>query len=153
MKKIIMYFILTQLITACASGYLEDFDCLSANWFDLGKNTSTVGKPAKTFEKYQKKCAASIGARESTAFQTGYTAGLKEYCTYKTGYDQGRSGISDKTICPEALQTDFLKGYRKGYAAYEIELEDMKRFIEDRAREEMIYEDFDDNNEESEEEP
>ena len=51
-------------------------------------------------------------------FDKGYKQGIKELCTEQGGYKFGRSGKTDRKLCPKKKQPSFLKGYKKGRAEY-----------------------------------
>ena len=60
------------------------------------------------------KCLKLSADQDKTEYTKGWTAGLKVFCSYKTGYEFGLNGKKYQNICPKKLEVDFFKGYRKG---------------------------------------
>ena len=53
-------------------------------------------------------------------YNIGRDAGLKQFCTYKTGYRQGSRGYSNTNFCQGALQGLYTDGFTNGRVVYDI---------------------------------
>ena len=54
-------------------------------------------------------------------YAQGRRAGLKEFCTYKSGYQWGLSGSYYLNTCPKNLESKFFQGYTVGKKEYSAE--------------------------------
>ena len=49
------------------------------------------------------------------AYKNGFDAGLREYCSFKTGYIYSLSQMKQEiSACPKNLKMEFIKGYEIG---------------------------------------
>lgn len=85
----------------------------------------------EAFKRRKKDCSEYGAEANKDEYASGYTAGLKTFCTYESGIKFGYSGASYRDQCPKRLETEFLKGYRLGLAESErdslaVELEEKK---------------------------
>ena len=100
-----------------------DKTCSQINWYELGRQDSTVGlKKEESFAKRQKMCPVSSDSIYAKAYENGFLFGLTAYCNFKTGYIYSLSQMDEKvSACPEELKIKFLKGYEIGSYMKEIQ--------------------------------
>ena len=104
------------ILTSCAT--LSKNECLEANWFEIGRRDGITGKPRSLFQHHHKACLEYGVNGDREAYFRGREAGLKAYCTYETGFNQGRLNRAYGYVCPPNLEPNFLSGYAKGQEIY-----------------------------------
>ena len=65
---------------------------------------------------------------------TGFRAGLKVFCTYKSGYQFGHEGNNYNNICPKKTEEQFFKAYTLGKKEYEEEKRHQEKLEIERQR-------------------
>ena len=92
----------------------------------------------------QSACQKLKGHKKS--YRAGRVAGIRVFCTYKSGYNHGLKGYRYENICPKVREESFFKGYTLGYQEYKAEkrqqeilqLERERMRAEERARQEAL---------------
>ena len=102
------------LLTGCAST-LSSSDCATANWREVGKADAYAGHEYRTAE-YRKICSKVNVEPNAPEYKAGYVEGVKEHCTYETGYELGAHGGRAEDSCINV--PDYAKGYVKGSDEY-----------------------------------
>ncbi|MAT52778.1 MAG: hypothetical protein CMK32_16500 [Porticoccaceae bacterium] len=135
MYRHIAVVLLTLLITGCAS--LDRDECLSADWYSLGREDGSSGASAERLDRHREDCAEYGITPDRAAYEEGYERGIDDFCTAASGYEKGRRGHHYNGVCPAALESGFLLGYQQGYALHQAEqrVEAYNDAIETRARE------------------
>ena len=67
------------------------------------------------------KCVKLSKNQSQKEYNKGRTAGLKIFCSYKTGYNLGLNNGYYNNICPKNLEPNFYKGYTLGLQEYKAE--------------------------------
>jgi len=89
-------------------GYHEgDKKCL----YSTGYKDAVQGEKNNYAQSSCLKISAKPGQKQ---YIKGRTAGLKEFCTYKSAYQWGLNSRTYKETCPANKRATFLKGYRAG---------------------------------------
>jgi len=90
---------------------------------ERGKTDALAGQPA----------AAVCAGPDGQAYGAGHTEGLQKFCTPRSGFDLGRFGAAERTLCPEELASGFRIGYRLGREIYTLNerLSDIQRMADD----------------------
>ncbi len=90
--------------------------CLEINWYELGRQDSARGvKKSASFAQRRKICPFPSDSIYAKAYKNGFDAGLREYCSFKTGYIYSLSQMKQETsACPQSLKMEFAKGYEVG---------------------------------------
>ena len=90
--------------------------CLEINWYEVGRQDSRKGlKWEKTFSQRRQVCGFENTSSYQAAYKNGFDAGLREYCSFKTGYIYGLSKTKNQAReCPENLRKSFINGYQTG---------------------------------------
>ena len=123
--KIPLIILLTTLIS-CAS--LSPEDCTKTDWVQKGERDGSNGESSSLFSKYQQQCLEH-GVKISQANYTqGYNHGLRQFCSYKTGYQNGIDGSDPLTEC-DHISPSFTRGYEEGFREFQIT--ERKKIIEE----------------------
>ena len=101
------------------SFFMTEKKCKEMNAHEYGRKTALQQICLNTFNTYKEKCAKKYQINlNQKEFDKGYKQGIKELCTEQGGYKFGRSGKTDRKLCPKKKQPSFLKGYKKGRAEH-----------------------------------
>ena len=105
--------LLAGLLVAC--GHLDQ-SCREVNWYELGRQDSTRGlKQEVSFSQRTRVCPLPSESVYAKAYKNGFSAGLREYCSFKTGYIYSLTQMKQEvSACPESLRIEFVKGYEIG---------------------------------------
>ena len=102
---------------------LSEAECMVADWEVLGEADGQQGRPLSQLNRYQKDCTQYGVTPDAKAYATGRERGLAYFCTEGNGYEAGRTGDRDRSVCPPSLQPDFRRGYDIGqrvHAAHHV---------------------------------
>src|SRR5690625_2734851 len=105
-------------LTGCAT--MSKGECLTANWYQIGRNDGARGYERARLYEHREACAEYGVTPRSTRYYKGRQAGLRAYCTPQNGFDEGRSGRTYRNVCPAKLEPAFLREYRQGRAIHEV---------------------------------
>ena len=99
--------------------------------YEAGYKDAVNGKR----ENYAKSSCLKLSAKlAQKQYITGRTAGLKEFCTYKSGYQFGRQGNNYNNTCPKKMENQFFQGYRLGKTEYDTEKRHQEKMAMERQR-------------------
>lgn len=112
----IIALLLAALLAGCAT--MSKKECENADWHSLGYSDGSRGIHYSHLEKRRKACAEYRIAPDDTAYQDGWTQGIRRYCNYDTGYRAGSRGARHITYCPQDIAPDYLNGWRQGVRQY-----------------------------------
>lgn len=100
--------VLPLWLTGCA--VMDKDDCLSANWYDLGRIDALRG--SYRAEDRAKACAEHQVFLDSRMYDQGVQEGLRSFCTLQSGRLHGQNGGSyQRGFCPAHTESAFLAGY------------------------------------------
>jgi hypothetical protein len=133
MKNYIAIVLLASALSACQSTEDENFQaenfCTDSNWTEVGRNVAMSGKSVRTFLTFQKRCENLLPTAKS-AYLDGFTAGIKEFCTYDNGFKAGDTGAENVQTCPLELRADYEKGFANGYKNLKENKDEIRRLAE-----------------------
>ena len=132
LKLFSIFFMLFCFLSACSH---LDSSCLKVNWYELGHQDSAKGlKREESFAQRREICPISPDSIYAKAYDTGFSSGLREYCSFKTGYIYSLS-LMDKEVsaCPEDLKIEFVKGYEAG--SYMKQIQSLQNEIQEKIQE------------------
>ena len=109
------------VLGSCAT--LNESECRSADWYQLGARDGTDGAARSRIEDHRKACAEFGLAADDAAWSKGYEDGLLDYCTAANGYRVGRRGGYYGRVCPAQDERAFLDAYDLGHETYQVEQE------------------------------
>ncbi len=114
-KKSFFSFFLIFFLFLSACNHLNK-SCLEINWYEVGRQDSTRGRKWEdTFSERRRFCSLGKDSHYERAYKNGFDFGLREYCSFKTGYIYGLSKSKDQAkVCPEPFRKSFVNGYEVG---------------------------------------
>lgn len=117
-------------LTGCAT--LNESECRSADWYQLGIRDGTGGYPRSRLEDHRKACGEYGMSADDAQWKEGYETGLLDYCTVENGYKVGRGGGYYSRVCPAQSEPEFVAAYDLGKETYDVEREiaDLDRRVE-----------------------
>ncbi|MES2526338.1 MAG: DUF2799 domain-containing protein [Bdellovibrionota bacterium] len=107
---------LLLLVLSCSS--MDREKCLSADWYQEGvKDASDRGEDH--FLQYKRECGKEgISIVDGTGpYKKGILEGLRTWCSFKNGFNQGLAGRSDTSRC-EGINPAFIRGYEEGFREF-----------------------------------
>ncbi len=108
-------------VTSCVT--ISEDECVAGSWQDIGFRDGENGKSRGKFADYTKTCLQYDIKPDRVSYFQGYDQGLKRYCVYDRGYEQGRSGNIEKAECRTVNNDEYFVGYDEGRIIYEINSE------------------------------
>lgn len=118
-------------LSACAT--LNEAECETTNWRDLGERNGQEGKASSFIVEHQKACSAFGLPVDGTAWRAGWERGIRQYCTPQNGLLVGKSGTYYANACPVDLAAGFIRTYTVGKRVYDAgqERDRVRREIEE----------------------
>lgn len=116
--------------SGCAT--LSKGQCLTANWYLLGRKDGSRGYTRARLYEHRQACMEYGVWPNAKAYYAGRRVGLERYCTPRSGFRAGREGEPYRGVCPASSETAFLRTYRKGKAIHEVtqEIENVRNSID-----------------------
>lgn len=108
---------LPTLLSACQT--LNEAECETSNWRDLGERNGKQGKTSSFISQHEKACERFGIPVDGTAWRAGWEVGIRDYCTPENGLRVGRKGNSYSQSCPSELEAGFLRSYTVGKRVYD----------------------------------
>lgn len=108
--------LLPLLLSACAT--LNEAECETANWRDLGQRNGQSGRPASYIAEHEKACARYGLPVDGASWRAGWEVGIRQYCTPQNGLRVGRNGSSYAQSCPADVAPGFERAYSAGRGVY-----------------------------------
>lgn len=97
------------LLGSCAT--LNEEECMTANWFELGRQDGSAGRHVSHIDAHRRACEKHKLPVDPQQWQVGWEEGIRLYCTPDNGLLQGREGRSYASSCPPDLKTGFETAY------------------------------------------
>ena len=113
--------LLLTALAGCAT--LDESQCRSVNWFELGSRDGSLGYGENRLESHREACSEFGLSTDAAAWREGYAEGLQSYCTVDNGYRIGRQGGSYGRVCPLESEPDFLAAYDLGRETLAVDQE------------------------------
>lgn len=105
------------LLGSCAT--LNEEECMTADWFELGRKDGAAGRPASYIDAHRRACEKHKLPVEQQPWQVGWDEGIRLYCTPDNGLLQGREGRGYANSCPPDLKTGFETAYHVAKRVYD----------------------------------
>jgi hypothetical protein len=116
--KILTIFTFLILIQGCSN--LSKKECSSIDWQEKGKWAAQMGVTEPKADHYQDQCTKHGIQINKEDYIKGYNAGLKDYCTFKRGFDLGLAGKKEHESCIKLSET-FKDAYETGYREFKVD--------------------------------
>lgn len=112
--------LVVSLLAGCAT--LNQAECRSANWYDLGVANAAYGKKASYVAKHTEACSRYAITPNFEQYRAGWQQGIRKFCTAPSGWRYGRDGQYYRNTCQSSdsavNESAFLTGYRLGRELY-----------------------------------
>lgn len=112
------YLFLMFLLISCSS--MDRKTCLTTNWYDKGLEDARE-RGEDEFEKYKRACAEESVPiiSYSQAYKKGFLEGLRSWCNFQNGFNQGLAGHKGTVKC-EDINPAFSRGYEEGFREFRV---------------------------------
>lgn len=127
------------LLSGCG-GNVKSVHCKGLNWSQQGYEAAQSGKSVREFDQFRNQCGERLEAGAMNAYVDGYTTGIREYCTYDNGYEQGYTKKVMGDFCPSELREAYEKGFRAGKFALQSRIENARNMGEGKGMSEDVEE-------------
>ena len=108
------------VLTGCSSNMSRE-ECLVSDWHAIGFEDGVRGLTSDRIGRYRKACAEHGVAPDLSAYRSGRSEGLEEFCQPQIGFELGANGGQYRGVCPNHLDGDFVDAYRTGRHLYDLE--------------------------------
>lgn len=95
--------------------------CLAGAWGEKGYADGQAGYPMSRLDDHAKACAKYQVAPNPAAYGSAREDGLRSYCTFERGWEEGRSGNTYYGVCRPQEEQAFLPAYHDGLRLHEVE--------------------------------
>ena len=107
------------LLAGCTT--MTKDQCLAGAWGEKGYQDGVSGYRPSRLDDHAQACAKFGVEANPSAYLAARDDGLRTYCTWESGFRQGRQGNSYGGVCAPAEERDFLPAYEDGRRIYEVE--------------------------------
>jgi hypothetical protein len=107
------------LLAGCTTMTKEQ--CLAGAWGEKGYQDGLSGYRSSRLDDHAQACARYGAAPNPSAYLSAREDGLRTYCTWESGFRQGRQGNNYGGVCSPAEERDFLPAYEDGRRIYVVE--------------------------------
>lgn len=112
-------FAAAALLSSCTT--MSKDECLAGAWGEKGYVDGSSGYPMTRLDDHTKACAKFQIAPDPAAYGSAREDGLRTYCTFQRGWEEGRSGNTYYGVCRPEEEADFLPAYRDGRRLHDVE--------------------------------
>lgn len=107
------------LLAGCTT--MSKDQCLAGAWGEKGYQDGVSGYRTSRLDDHAQACAKFGVEANPSAYLSAREDGLRTYCTWESGFRQGRQGNSYGGVCAPAEERDFLPAYEDGRRIYVVE--------------------------------
>ena len=107
------------LLAGCTT--MSKDQCLAGAWGEKGYQDGLSGYRPSRLDDHAQACAKFGVEANPSAYLSAREDGLRTYCTWESGFRQGRQGNSYGGVCSPAEERDFLPAYEDGRRIYAVE--------------------------------
>ncbi|MGO4411283.1 MULTISPECIES: DUF2799 domain-containing protein [unclassified Brevundimonas] len=107
------------LLAGCTT--MSKDQCLAGAWGEKGYQDGLSGYRTSRLDDHAQACAKYGAAPNPSAYLSAREDGLRTYCTWESGFRQGRQGNSYGGVCSRAEEAGFLPAYEDGRRIYVVE--------------------------------
>jgi len=108
-------------VSSCST--MSKSECQVADWQAIGLEDGVNGRSSSYIGYRRKDCAKHGVMFNLEQYNIGREAGLKQYCTYQSGYRHGSYGYSYFTVCQGEQHGLYQEGYNRGHELYDLKKE------------------------------
>ncbi len=141
-KKLLILLFISSFISGCAT--LNEAECFSANWYDLGFDNALSGKKSSFVSQHTSACKKYEITPDFELYREGWQQGVKKFCTAESGFRYGIAGNYYRNTCSIDTESEFLKGFNpaRRIAQKKREISNLKNEVSS-IRESIIADDLD----------
>ena len=121
------------VLAGCGGGAtVSKSQCVAGDWQTIGYRDGANGLRSDQLLAHENACVPHGVIPDRTAYMTGWSQGVDEYCRPGNGFKVGESGDADNDVCPMAQREEFERGYQNGRQLYlaRVDVEDLERAID-----------------------
>lgn len=107
------------LLAGCTT--MTKDQCLAGAWGEKGYQDGLSGYGASRIDDHAQACAKHGVEANPSAYLSAREDGLRTYCTWESGFRQGRQGASYGGVCTPAEEARFLPAYEDGRRIHAVE--------------------------------
>lgn len=117
--RALLIFAVAAALAGCAT--MDAKDCEHADWAALGRTDALHGRSTSMGAERAKECRKYGDPVNMNAYQTGFRAGLVDFCTPAGGAAFGDKGeYYTRGYCPVGTEAGFLSGYTPAFERYQF---------------------------------
>ena len=106
------------LLAGCTT--MTKDQCLAGAWGEKGYQDGLSGYRTSRMDDHAQACAKYGVEANPTPYLSAREDGLRTYCTWESGFRQGRQGNSYGGVCSPAEEAGFLPAYEDGRRIYVV---------------------------------
>ena len=114
--KLLSVTLLVFVLSACAT--LDEGECETANWYELGVKDGERGRKEGTYTNYRKDCSEYNIDVNVEEYRTGWQNGIVSYCDADNAFRIGVDGNTASNYCPLDLRDSFASAHSLGFAIH-----------------------------------
>lgn len=129
--------VLSCVLAMAGCATLNESQCRSVNWYELGARDGSEGHPATRLDAHRDACDDYSIRPDGASYLAGRDLGLRQYCVFDNAVREGLAGRSYQNVCPPAISQRFAELHWVAYAVYAARqnLESLNRKAESLERE------------------
>ena len=113
-------FILLLLLTLTGCATLDENECKTADWRELGIQDGRAGYAASRLAEHREACVKHDVIPDERSYSEGRRIGLKDYCVLENAVRDGLAGRRYQGVCPSGIDRDFRDLNETAYAVYDL---------------------------------
>ena len=106
--------ILTSLVLLQGCATMDESDCLSADWNQIGFRDGSRGLETSMMDSRASDCQKHNIGIDRNRYLSGHTEGLNDFCVASNGYRKGIEKVEYNYVCPANSEGPFLQEYIRG---------------------------------------
>ena len=106
-------------LSGCAT--MSEDQCRAGDWGGQGYRDGSQGLPMSRLEDHAKACGKHGVAPEETPYRSAREDGLRTYCRFERGFEEGRRGNDYHGVCRPEEEAGFLPAYHDGQRLHTAE--------------------------------
>ncbi|MDW6025677.1 DUF2799 domain-containing protein [Mesorhizobium sp. BAC0120] len=115
--------VLVSGLTAVSCQTLNQAECQTASWYDLGQRDGLEGQPVTQVARHLEACGEYGLPVDNASWRRGWEAGIRQYCVPENGLNLGLSGSGQNSSCPADLAQAFMNAYAVGQRVHDARAE------------------------------
>lgn len=133
--------LLPGLIFLAGCATMNENECRTADWYQIGLLDGRVGEPANHLEAHRHACAEYGIHPQDQQYMSGRDQGLADYCKIGNAFRTGLNGQQYQGVCPTPVDLEFMRYNMAAYAVYQVRDDIRKAESEQEAKERRLKKD------------